>query len=279
MGVIVLAIAMGIPTIKYLTGSKSEQSAQNAVAAMLARARSDAVALQQPQGVMFVIDAATDRVMLYQVVQSPTLTTDPAGITYLDLTPDRDPLLLPPGVRAWTILDPFTPSGSFKDPFPQYRYLGFNNDTSSGVLGPYSSNAVTDKAMLGGMILFDAQGNLLATPYGFRYLVTTVNSSGVAVTVPSALSGVLFTSVTGTAPALPPGTPNLWPTAANIYLRSQIGLVLVDKDTFQAQQTTATNKDGNDKTAGAEPKIDGWLDQNTTPLLVNRYNGTLTRAE
>lgn len=276
MGIIVIAIAMAVPAIKYLTGSKSEESAQNAVAAMLARARTDAVALQQPQGVLFTIDVATDRVMMYQVIQS-IQTGDPPGITYLDLTPDRDPLVLPPGVRAWTILDPYTPSPAFPPPFLTYRYLGYNNDTKSGAIGTYSGSATTDKATLGGVILFDAQGNLLVTRYGFRFVNT-------GTTVPTALAGALFLDVTSrTPPAVPAGTPSAWPPPAspNVYLRSQVGLVLMDKDTFQSQQTSSTaNKDSNgDRTPAGEQKIDGWIDQNTTPLLVNRYNGTLTRAE
>jgi type II secretory pathway pseudopilin PulG len=275
MGIIVIAIAMAVPTIKYLTGSKSEQAAQNAVAAMLARTRSDAIALQQPQGVLFTIDLASDRVTLYQVVQT-TLATDPAGITYLDLTPDRDPLLLPPGVRAWTIKDPYVPAGiGATDPFPGYRYLGFNDNTSNAK-SIYNATA-TDKALIGGVILFDGQGNLLITPYGFRFL-----NGGVA----TALSGALFLGVSQTPQVLP--TTTLWPSGGGgtaYYLRSQAGLVLFDRDAFQTQErqlnasVPTTGLDSNPNGTSAETALDTWLDQNTTPLLVNRYNGTLTRAE
>lgn len=276
MGIIVLAIALAVPALKYLTGSKSEQAAQNAVSAMLARARSDAVALQQPQGVLFTIDQANDRVTLYQVVQA----FQQGGITFLDLTPDRDPLVLPPGVRAWTIKDTFVVPPA-KDPFPNYTYLGFNNNTTGTASNAYTAIAVTDKALLGGVILFDAQGNLLVTPYGFRFMDTSVVPN-----VPTALSGILFSSVTkGITPVLPPGAPTIWPTlgaapsfAPTFYLRSQVGLVLVDRESLQSQQpSTATSKDAN--TPGADASLDLWLNNNSTLLLVNRYSGTLTRAE
>jgi prepilin-type N-terminal cleavage/methylation domain-containing protein len=268
MGVIVIAIAMAVPAIRYMTGSKSEEAAQNAVAAMLARARSDAIALQQIQGVLFTIDAATDRVTMYQVVQSPLQPTDPTGIALLDLTPDRDPLQLPPGVRAWTILDPYYVPPHIPA-FSNYRYLGFNNATG----GAYTGNAKTDKAMLGGVILFDSQGDLLVAQYGFRFATGAV---------PTALAGILFSSTTNSPPALPGGAPAVWPPTSNLYLRSQLGLVLPDKDTFQnieRQAGASGSFDGNVNSNSGEIAIDQWLDQNTRPLLVNHFNGTLTTAE
>lgn len=283
MGVIVIAIAMAVPAIRYLTGSKSEQAAQNAVTAMLARARSDAIALQTPQGVLFTIDQATDRVMMYQVVKSPPPVAgspDPVGITYLDLTPDRDPLLLPTGIRALTIKDTYHPTAPvINDPFPPYRYLGYNDATSNSSF--IYDNTPTQKALLGGVILFDAQGNLLVTRYGFRYTATTLGSAG-PVTGPTALTGAIFLGAPTNVP-----TSIRWPDTTNYYIRSQVGLVLVDKDSFHTieQQAysgqVATGLDSNPVTPtnAAEQMIDQWLDQNATPLLVNPYSGTLTRAE
>jgi prepilin-type N-terminal cleavage/methylation domain-containing protein len=257
MGIIVLAMTLAIPSIRYLTGSKSEQAAQNTVAAILARTRSDAIGLQQPTGILFAIDNATDRVVVMEVQQA-TLSN---GVVYLDLVPDRDNLLLPPGIRAWTIKDTFLPSSSFSDPFPGYRYLGFNDST-------YAGSSTMDKLKLGGVILFDGQGNLLVGQYGFLWVSLTSAST------PTQLAQAAFTT--------PPTSPGLWPVAAGaIYLRSQVGFALFDRETFQNQQrqlsSPPTNLDGN--SSPGEANLDPWLDVNTTPLLVNRYNGTLTRAE
>lgn len=289
MGIIVLAITLAIPTIRFLTGSKSTQAAENTMAAVLARTRSDAIGLQQPEGVLFVLDQTTNRVTLLEVTQTVN-SYDPPGVTYLDLVPDRDPLVLPPGVGAWTIKDTYVPSGTtvaFTDPFgvsspntSGYRYLGYNNDTSGGT---YTGSTVTDKALIGGVILFDGQGNLLVTPYGFRLMNTSMTPAQ-----PTALAQALINFNALPAPTPP---PTLWPMSAaagytpTLYLRSQIGFVLFDKETFENQERllspTPSNLDGNPMPASTsnEGVLDPWLDVNTTPLLINRYNGTLTRAE
>jgi prepilin-type N-terminal cleavage/methylation domain-containing protein len=262
MGIIILAVTLAIPAIKYLTGSKSEQAAQNTVAAAMATARADAIGLQQPMGVMFLIDAATDRVQVVEVSQT-VLPGDPVPI--LDLTPDRDPLILPMGIRAWTIKDTYFPkppqsASTIPDPFPGYRYLGFNPTA-------YSNGTITDKAMIGGVILFDGQGNLLVTQYGFRFSIAGT---------PTGLANAVFLNPSSSSP------PPIWPASSTTaFLRSQLGMVFVDRDTFRSfaatLPTVPTNADSN--TVGDEPQIDAWLDTNTTPVLINNYTGTLTRAE
>lgn len=285
MGIIVLALTMAIPTLRYMTGSKSTQAAENTMAAMLARTRSDAIALQQPQGVLFLFDLATGRTELVEVKQTIT-SYDPAGVVYLDLVADRDPLFLPPGIGAWTIKDTYVPppTGAFTDPYLNYRYLGYNNDTSSSTT-PYTGSVITDKAQIGGVILFDGQGNLMVTPYGFRFLNNSVTPA-----TATSLASALITITTPSTP--PPGLATLWPVSAGagiaptIYLRSQLGFVLFDKETFENQERllspTPTYFEGNPSastSSGAESALDSWLDVNTTPLLVNRYDGTLSRAE
>jgi prepilin-type N-terminal cleavage/methylation domain-containing protein len=280
MGIIVLAITLAIPTIRYLTGSKSQQGAENTMAAMLARTRSDAIGLQQPQGVLFLLDQASGRVELVEVMQT-IAPYDPPGVVYLDLVPDRDPLFLPPGIGAWTIKDTYVPSGvGDTDPFVNYRYLGYNNDTTTNT---YTNTVITDRALIGGVILFDGQGNLLVTPYGFRFLNTISTPA-----TPTSMAGALITIPPS---SLPPGLAPLWPTSTGplypptIYLRSQLGFVLFDKESFENQErlisSSLTNLEGNPlpSSTSNEGVLDPWLDVNTTPLLVNRYDGTLTRAE
>lgn len=292
MGIIVLALTLAIPTLRYMTGSKSTQAAENTMAAMLARTRSDAIALQQPQGVLFLLDQATGRTELVEVMKTTSsYPVDPPGVVYLDLVADRDPLFLPPGIGAWTIKDTYLPppAGTFTDPYVNYRYLGYNPNDTSAITSttPYTGSIVTDRALIGGVILFDGQGNLLVTPYGFRFLNITVSPA--PSTTMTSLATALITTVNPTTP--PSGLAPLWPPPSavvgnppTIYLRSQLGFVLFDKETFENQErllsSNFTTFEGNPNSSTSyESTIDSWLDVNTTPLLVNRYDGTLTRAE
>jgi len=51
-------------------------------------------------------------------------------------------------------------------------------------------------------------------------------------------------------------------------LRSQIGMVLFDAETFR----NATN-------GFTSAQTDDWLDANAAPVMINRYNGTLVKGE
>jgi type II secretory pathway pseudopilin PulG len=261
MGIIVLAITLAIPAIRSLTGSRSEQAAQNTVSAFLARCRTEAIGLQQVEGALFYIDPATDRVTLVQVQQSPTQPADlGAGIIYLDLVPDRDTLALPPGIRAWTIKETVVATG-YVDPFPNYRYLGYNAVYPNGA----TTMTATDKATLGGVILYDGYGRLKVTRYGFRFQITTPAA-------PSNLANFCYmtpsTSDTDWAPATS--------ASSKTMLTSQIGFVVFGREAFLNNQGFT---DANVTTAATVKAVDNWLDANTSPILVNRYNGTLTRAE
>ena len=257
MGIIVLAITMAVPAIRALTGSKSQSVAQNTISAFLARTRAEAIGLQQVQGVLFYIDPATQRVTLVQVYDS----ADSNGVAYLDLVADRDQLALPPGLRLFTVLD--APPAGISDLFqtsasPLFRYMGFN-DVVSNSAASYLSNSTS----LGGVILFDGNGRTVAIPYGFRF----VDSTGAATAM-----GTL---------AFPGATPSAnWPNTPNKYFRSQIAFVLADQqaydnyhDTASGQTTSEANK------SNTQNAMDNYLDANTTPILVNHYNGTLTAAE
>ena len=265
MAIIVLAVTLAIPAIRSLTGSRSEQAAQNSIAAFVASARANAIGLQQSRGVLFYVDKATDRVTLAQVMQSPFQTGDPttgvtAGIVYLDIAPNIDALPLPPGIRVWTLLDQYVPTTTpvESNPFPGYRYLGFDDTT------PYVTGTM-DKAKLGGVILFDAQGRLLVTEYGFRFITKVPSLAS------TALQDLAFSTTSTTLPMA-----NFGAGPAQ-YLRSQIGFVMFDRETFNLLQPGVLNPDGNASTA--ESTIDPWIDTNSTPVLINRSNGTLMRAE
>jgi prepilin-type N-terminal cleavage/methylation domain-containing protein len=278
MGIIVLAVSLAIPAIRILTGSRSEQAAQNTVSAYLASARADAVGLQDIEGVLFYLDPATDRVTCVEVEQSVVpvpASGDVPGVVYLDLVAgvhpgkSRDPLPLPPGIRLMTIKDAVPYRLTYTEPFAlggyAPRYLGYN-------LYP---PATAPMARLGGVILFSGNGRLFTGRYGFRFLN-------------GAIATPLGTLIFGNTVA-----SSNWPSTAttNQALYGQIAFAMYDRETFLNQHDPSGNPflDNNQDTSGTNNvnpadgpntnQQDWWLDTNTTPVFVNRYNGTLTRAE
>src|SRR5436189_1280404 len=53
--IIVLLLALAVPAFNLIRGSRSVEGAENQIAAMIGRARSDAIGLQKPFGVMFLM--------------------------------------------------------------------------------------------------------------------------------------------------------------------------------------------------------------------------------
>ena len=300
MGIIVLAMTLAVPTLRYLTGSNSQQAAQNVISSYVASVRADAIGSQDVEGLVFYIDPSTGRVACQEVAQSPpNPATNVPGVIYLDLEGGphpgraRDALLLPPGVLAFTIkdtvppgagpIDPFAGSGSTATIPVGQMYLGFNSYVTTIPAG----DAVT---AIGGVILFDGDGRLYTGRYGFRFL----NPSGTL----SALGALVFVSTNPSVAAAPPTSD--WPSAAssNSTLYGQLAFSLTDRETFLNQHdATGTgnpylvNNDSVDPSVGATPRNfaaggtpstkgeDWWLNTNATPIFVDRYNGSLIRAE
>jgi len=265
MAVIVLALTLAVPAIRALTGNKSEQAAQNTLSAFLAQARSEAIGLQTVRGVMFYIDPANDRVTCVQVTDAGNAgqpldrTTTPVPV-YLDLAPNHDPMVLPAGLRLFTIKEKFpTP---VQPPLPagmNDRYLGFDV-----VSMPQGSGTLR----VGGVILFDPEGRTVSRFYGFRLM-----SPGPVLSEMGRLLGF----------QAPPTTD--WPptSLSQIVYKSQLAFVIVDRDdlTSKKSPTTGANyTDGHEPAAATQSDKESlYLDANATPMFVNRYNGTLTRAE
>ena len=61
IALIVILIALAVPAFSFITGSKSVDAGQNVVAAMLGRARSEAIKQQRPFGVAFWFDRTNER--------------------------------------------------------------------------------------------------------------------------------------------------------------------------------------------------------------------------
>ncbi len=63
IAIIVLMLALALPAFNFISGGRSIDGAQNTLSALLARARTEAVGVQEIRGVLFYYDENADRVM------------------------------------------------------------------------------------------------------------------------------------------------------------------------------------------------------------------------
>src|SRR5438105_3430869 len=77
ISIIVLMLALALPAFNFITGGRSTDAAQNQISAFLARARTEAIGLQETRGLMFFIDPKTpDHVSVAIVHESPAKAAD-----------------------------------------------------------------------------------------------------------------------------------------------------------------------------------------------------------
>jgi type II secretory pathway pseudopilin PulG len=273
MGIIILIIAVAVPAIRSLTGTRSVDAGFNTLSALVTRAREEAVGIQDVRGVMFYLNAENDRVeaVIVQATPPPLTATGPQPTYYLDVVPNRDYLPLPPGIGAQTVNNcTFTGTGTAAVRTTD-GYLGFNPTTT------FSSQTPTENMLYGGVILFDGNGRLISATYGFKLFQNNAN--------PPAATGMAQLLKIDTTPGVP--TVDLVPQYNGALLSSQFGFVLYDREAFKAQGFTdgdtyldpTVTSYGTTATANSEASEEVWLDANSAPILVNRYNGTLIRAE
>jgi hypothetical protein len=93
------------------------------------------------------------------------------------------------------------------------------------------------------------------------------------------LTALLVTTVpmgaTFVDPPVPVGPPDYTP-------RTSLGLVLFDRPSFEDRFGDAAMADAQviaQPYSMTEREEEDWIDDNSVPLLVNRYNGTLVRGE
>ncbi len=352
MGIIILVVTMAIPSIRVMTGGRSVSVAQNQLAAVITRAREDAIALQAVRGVLFYLDPATGRVGAVIVQQAAVNDSQDARFNtiLLDTLPGNDSLLLPTGVGLQTLFNGFNgAAASARDVHTWQvamatqaaasaaqtddRYLGFN---------PVAGGTVHGAPQLfyaGGCILFDGSGRLIVRPYAFQMTAFSASGAPTASNLCNFMgygdnsfvnNGSTTTTITYSCPSSgspspqctyflqPPanGSMVVMPGCANqtnattwngnfpaVPVMSQIGFVLFDHDAFRGLGFTDYDADitGNSYTSawlasgspGVSPGVGGgggdgvhteadeetWLDSNTTPIMINRYNGTLIRGE
>jgi hypothetical protein len=325
IGLIVLMLALAVPTFNFLTGTRSTEGAQNTVAALIGRARVEAIGLQETRGVFFFIEKSSGRVgaALVREVDAPVMAVPPAPPpanatfvpdtrvdpasppeVWLDLVPEAEFVTLPAGVMLQTIDDamvrPSVPRERIED-----AYIGYNrrNEGNQRNAGPPGSDSRT---WYGGVILFDGSGTLVARRYAFKTFY--LNPPGSTTHLPTRMGDLLYRPKGDPTPPMNPphelqvndlvpvGHP---PQDAGLvewyYPKSQLGVVLFDRERWRAQFPTNT-------AAGYEPEFDWqfeprgaqqsytlsdskehleeqWIDENGVALLVNRYNGTLVRAQ
>jgi hypothetical protein len=189
MGIIVLVVAVAVPSFRAITGGRSVESAQNQLAAFIQRARQEAIGVQEMRGVAFIRFADSDHITAVMVreVGGP-IVTPPQRLpdiftfvdVYLDAVPDRDHLVMPVGVGIQTIDDcAINPPAAAATPSPHDdvrgddAYIGLNISTVNmpGINGE-------DHFVYGGVILFDGFGRLVKKQYAFKCFRQIPNGAG-----------------------------------------------------------------------------------------------------
>lgn len=254
MGIIIIFIALAIPAMNVLSGSRSIAVGENNLSSALVRAREEAIGLQQIRGLVFTLDAGSSRVIatLVQTTDAPPAPYVPpyANMVWLDTVPSRDNLSLPTGVRLQTCFDG---AGGTE------RYMGFN------------SVGFGDRpTKLGGVILFDGEGRLIARRYGFR----TLRNAGIPNLQTTSGFADLFLSTSNSATVSDPYIPTMGNNNVSaVPPESQLALVLIDSKPF----LDAGYVDADGQTN--EVQKEQWIDSNSTPFLINRFTGMLIRGE
>jgi Tfp pilus assembly protein FimT len=247
IGLIVLLISIAVPTFSALRGNNSIENATNVVSASLARARAQAVGLQRPFGIAFYREAASGRygMALVEIKSAATWTT---GTNYS----------AGDWVKTGTAL-------------PYAYYVAATDHTSAAAIGTDVTNenmravhTTTNGLINGGTPPIDL------VPGSNRLLLPTGIACAVAGTA-YADSGLILFDENGTL------------TTRNVTIAQESMLFQQIVPGASAAGTVATSQIAlmlfNDEDAKAAPDIDDYINESGTPLLVNRYNGTIVKGE
>jgi type II secretory pathway pseudopilin PulG len=311
IGIIVLFVTMALPAFNLISGGKSIAGAENEISALLGRARAEAIGVQDYRGVLIYRDAATDRYCGAVVAPvMPSFAAYPSWnnssayqqYNYVQYTPT------PPGnithyyvcqsyvPPSSTGSNPAPPNGSWSECAPNAMDIEGNGDVQAfpagvgvQVINNCGMNTNNTRASNGylpiGVIMFDGTGTMKLVPQvtiaGLGSLGTIGNFSVYTQSwISSAANSIPYYGAQAS------GTPH-----TGLNLSSSFGLVVFDKATFEGQGFSSTQLPSqlsssasststtNTGYISGEQSIDTWLDANATPLLINRYNGTLVRSE
>ena len=312
IAIIVLLLGIALPVFRVISGSRSQEGASNQIAAALARARNDAVGLQVPTGICFFTDAAGRSNMAeVQQVQFSTwsgtaayppgsyvsyttnyyvCTSAVAASATSNNSPDKD-------TTDWSLVTATATSTSpgFTDLFDQIANTDLDRlpvGVGTMVLSDAGQTGATpnsqDRYLHVGMMVFDANGRLITQPFWMSQFGLVGTAAGfkakgenVSQNAGTAIAGASDLGLSSGPPAPALKVP--------CTLFSGIGVVTVDAEAFNGQgpnadyvidtAVPAVSSYGTASTAGTKAAEDAWLDANATPLLINRYNGTLLRSE
>ena len=262
VAIFVVLIAMAAPVFRTLTGSRSIASGTNVLSATLNRVRMEAIGFQQHRGVLFYLDQNTGRVGMVTVAESNAIPADAEMNGYgmgFDYTPEvwfdvvagTESMLLPPGVGA----EGHMSLGSTN------RYIGFNR--SYNLTSDYQINSLNRSGFI---IAFTPDGRLfLGTPGTIWWNSVTNKESNAANFLFG--SGLTYAQVGSRQ-----GSSQFYPLMA---------ISLFETDAFLSQFVSGSNDAWWDDPMynAIESNKEVWLDNNATPFLINRYNGTLIRGE
>jgi len=296
-------LGMALPVFRTITGSRSEAGASNIIQSVLARARTDAIGLDKPMGVAFMYNPNNQQSYMAEVefadcpawTASPTQTQNVNPLGYVSAYNSANGYTyyyVNPGPGAVTLISgpPTPPSES---PASGLIPVGgppieLRNDTELlplpagiGVQTICNCNfngnppqRISNGYLSFGVILFDGNGRVVSQNYGVSQFSKLMTTSQVVTNYP-------FTNV-------PIYTGNQFGVA------SQYGLVVYQQAGYLNQrsptQPEALYIDATpaspltplpDYTSGtpSQQTEENWLDQNATPLLINRYTGTLIRGD
>lgn len=273
IALIVLFVTMALPAFNLISGGKSISAAENQLSALLGRARTEAIGLQTPRGIAFYTDAATGRTAMALVQQTSAVTYVPAIVAYPVGTyvvysgkyfVSRTDLAVGTPAPTGAYTDPnWSPTDQFAvdvtaDNVSVFLPAGVGVQLlNNNLIGAITSNRYISY----GAILFDGSGSVLSTQ-------TSIAAGGIIGTRAN-----LLTSPGYSVPKI--GGPIVY---------SSLGFVLYDLGTYNGQGTVNAIQSVLNAASPAtinyiDSAQESWLDSNSTPLLINRYNGTLVRGE
>jgi type II secretory pathway pseudopilin PulG len=275
ISIIILVLAVMVPTIKTLTGNHSLALAQNRLTVMLAAAREAAIDNQQVYGLAIYPDITTGDTML-GFVQG---TAQGGGIA-VDIVSGTEQSTIQRGVTAQLVIG--TPATTPPTrPGDRYAAIGFVLFDSHGHL--YVTTAPTPSAA-GPIGNVGSAGVLANSQLGYRFQI-----GGVATLPIFAGTGfALFDSDTfhnqvgngngGINPSWYEGGTVYYPLIAP---GPPFGSVTVNGALIKGLQTQAVgvaNEDSPYNTTGTAAK-EQWMDTNGLLLMVNQFTGQLVEGQ
>ncbi|MGE5609319.1 MAG: Tfp pilus assembly protein FimT/FimU [Bacillota bacterium] len=312
MGIIVALAAFAVPTYHFIMGNRSLAAAENMIAAMVGRARSQAIGSQRYAGVAFFYNPATGRSSMAIVVERApgSVGEEDAYANYKGWSSERDN---PSGPTAYRTGEEvlsrliIRENGEARLVFRQFHALKdhqSSNSTEPAVSIDNRWRVLTNNGAI--YVDMGVEGEIQPLPAGVgvqlindpqepkapdRYVRTGVilfDAEGRLVSKEITIDrdGDLGRVVNGTTPGVNNPSAEDIPCKVDYGFRSQLGVVLYDQEAFRGQGwteqdmiATANLQRAFDSKDQGELDEELWLDQNATQLLFSRHTGTVLRGE